>query len=174
MLMPDSLNQSDEWHTDETVINIHGKRYYIWTLIDSETRYVIDYHLSDSRESGEAFALFNSANNSHGSPNAIVSDRLPSYTIPVKSIFKNAKHIKVQKFSDDITNNLIESFFSKFKANYKAKRGLKSYESVNRLLMSFFFCYNYVRPHGGLNNQTPARVAGVEYSEFSRKNLLLL
>ncbi|MBM6823247.1 DDE-type integrase/transposase/recombinase, partial [Fusobacterium mortiferum] len=36
---------SDEWHVDETVIKISGKRYYIWTLIDSETRFVINWFL---------------------------------------------------------------------------------------------------------------------------------
>ena len=172
-MFPSSLHLSDEWHVDETVINIHGKRHYIWTLLDSETRFVIDYHLSPSREASEAFALFNAAKIRVGAPNSIVSDRLPSYTFPAKSIFPNSKHIKVQKFSDDITNNLIESFFSKFKAHHKAHRGLKSFESVNNLLYSFFFCYNYIRPHGSLNNLTPAQVAGVSYSENSRKNLLL-
>jgi transposase-like protein len=170
---PQLLSHSDEWHADETVIKIHGKKYYIWTLIDSETRFVINYHLSPSREASEAFALFNSAKNKYGSPASIVSDRLPSYTMPTKTVFNESTHIKVQKFSDDITNNLIESFFSKFKAHYKARRGLKSFESVNKLLTCFFFFYNYIRPHGSLNNQTPARVAGVEYSETSRKNLLL-
>ncbi|MGL5901454.1 MAG: DDE-type integrase/transposase/recombinase, partial [Cetobacterium sp.] len=47
---PQNLNLSDEWHVDETVIKIKGKRYYIWTLIDSETRYVIDWYLTKSRE----------------------------------------------------------------------------------------------------------------------------
>ena len=172
-LFPTSLHLSDEWHVDETVINIHGKRHYIWTLIDSETRFVIDYHLSPSREASEAFALFNAAKLRIGSPNSIVSDRLPSYTFPAKSVFSSSKHIKVQKFSDDITNNLIESFFSKFKAHHKAHRGLKSFASVNKLLYGFFFCYNFIRPHGSLNNLTPAQVAGVNYSETARRNLLL-
>ncbi|MGL5904917.1 MAG: DDE-type integrase/transposase/recombinase [Cetobacterium sp.] len=37
-------------HVDKTVIKIKGKRYYIWTLIDSETKYVIDWYLTTSRE----------------------------------------------------------------------------------------------------------------------------
>jgi transposase-like protein/DNA-directed RNA polymerase subunit RPC12/RpoP len=172
-LFPTSLHLSDEWHVDETIINIHGKRHYIWTLIDSETRFVIDYHLSPSREASDAFALFNAAKLRFGSPKSIVSDRLPSYTFPVKSVFSSCKHIKVQKFSGDITNNLIESFFSKFKAHHKAHRGLKSFASVNRMLYGFFFCYNFIRPHGSLNSLTPAQVAGVLYSETARRNLLL-
>lgn len=46
-----NLNLSDEWHVDETI----GKRYYIWTLIDSEPRYVIDWYLTTSREATSAF-----------------------------------------------------------------------------------------------------------------------
>jgi len=171
-LIPDTLSHSDEWHADETVIKIHGKKYYIWTLIDSETRYVINYHLTTSREGKEAYALFHWSKKKYGSPASIVSDRLPSYNMPVKTVFSNSRHIKVQKFTDDITNNLIESFFSKFKAQYKARRGFKSFDSVNNLLTCFFFFYNYIRPHGSLGNETPARVAGVNYSETSRKNLL--
>lgn len=170
---PENLHDSDEWHVDETVVKIQGKRHYIWTLIDSETRYIMAWHLTKSREASEAFKLFNYAKDKYGSPKSIVSDRLPSYTFPVKSVFPNTKHIKVQKFSDTITNNLIESFFSKFKARYKASRGLKAFDSTNKILTGFFFCYNYIRPHQSLNLETPARVAGIEYSEHKRKNLLL-
>ncbi|WP_051130925.1 DDE-type integrase/transposase/recombinase [Fusobacterium ulcerans] len=52
---PKNLGSSDEWHVDETVIKIAGKRYYIWTLIDSETRYVLDWYLTTSREAASAF-----------------------------------------------------------------------------------------------------------------------
>ena len=116
--------------------------------------------------------------NSFAKPKSIVSDRLPSYTFPVKSVFSDINHIKVKKFSDDISNNLIsnnliEAFFSKFKAHHKAHRGLKNFNSVNSMLNAFFFFYNFIRPHGSLNNSTPARVAGVNYSELARKNLML-
>lgn len=107
-LAPTSLNQSDEWHADETVIKIKGKKFYIWTLIDSEIRFVIYYHLTQSREATEAFALFNTVEKKHGAPLSILSDRLLNYTMPVKTIFSKAQHIKVQKFSDDIINNLID------------------------------------------------------------------
>lgn len=32
---------SDEWHADETVVKILGKKYYIWFIIDSETSFVL-------------------------------------------------------------------------------------------------------------------------------------
>ncbi|MGL5901421.1 MAG: integrase core domain-containing protein [Cetobacterium sp.] len=67
----------------------------------------------------------------------------------------------------------MESFFKRFKHKYRTTHGLKCETSVNALLEGFFFFYNYITPHKGLSNLTPAKVAGVEYSEVSRKNLLL-
>ena len=171
--MPKNLNSSDEWHVDETIIKISGKRYYIWTLIDSETRFVLDWFLTPSRQAASAFHLFAKVKDNFGSPLSIVSDRLPSYTIPTKIVFNESKHIKVQSWFDDITNNLIESFFKRFKHKYKTCHGFKSETSVQALLQGFFFFYNYIIPHSSLNGETPARVAGVKYSELQRSNLLL-
>ena len=171
---PKNLSSSDDWHVDETVIKIASKRYYIWTLIDSETRYVLDWYLTTSREAASAFHLFSKVKENYGAPAMIVSDRLPSYSIPTKVIFDSSKHIKVQSWFDETTNNLIESFFKRFKHKYKTCHGLKVESSVQTLLEDFFFFYNYIRPHSGLNNETPARVAGVKYSELQRVNLFLM
>lgn len=106
----------------------------------------------------------------YGAPATIVSDRLSSYLI----LFDSSKHIKVQSWFDETTNNLIESFFKRFKHKYKICHGLKVEASVQALLEGFFFFYNYIRPHSGLNNETPARVTGVKYSELQRVNLFLM
>jgi len=37
---------SDEWHVDETVVKIAGKKYYLWFVIDSEARFILGFHLS--------------------------------------------------------------------------------------------------------------------------------
>ena len=42
---------SDEWHADETVVKILGKKHYIWFIVDSETRFVLGFHLSPHRNS---------------------------------------------------------------------------------------------------------------------------
>jgi len=98
-----SINlNSDEWHADETVVKINGKKYYIWFVIDSETRFVISFHLSPYRSSPQPFKLFANARK-HGTPECIVTDRYWSYNVAVKAVFPNPKHIKVQSFKDDLT-----------------------------------------------------------------------
>ena len=76
---------SDEWHADETVVKIAGVKHYIWFIIDSETRFVIGFHLFPHRDSPQAVSLFSEAVKL-GKPSAIVSDRYSAYKVPVKSI----------------------------------------------------------------------------------------
>ena len=163
---------SDEWHIDETVVKINGVKYWIWFVIDSETRFIVSFHISKERsEENAAIALFNSSK--YGKPSSIVSDRLPGYNISVKTVFPDLKHIKVQSFADDISNNLIESFNKTFKSWYKSKLGFKSFDSANNMVFMFLYFYNFINPHSSLSNLTPAQVAGAEYSERDKQHLLL-
>ena len=164
---------SDEWHADETVVKINGIKYYIWFIIDSESRFVLGFHLSPHRDSPQAFSLFDSVK-VIGKPAAIVSDRYSAYKVPVKAVFDNVKHIRVQSFRDDISNNLIECFNKQFKAWYKTKQGFGSYDCANNLIATFVFFFNFVRPHTALNGLTPAQVAGLSLSKRQKKRFLLV
>lgn len=171
-LMPCMNFDSDEWHADETVVKILGQKYYIWFIVDSETRFVLGFHLSPHRDSPQAFSLFESVKD-YGHPNSLVSDRYSAYKVPTKSVL-NVNHIRVESFQDDISNNLIEAFNKQFKAWYKTKQGFNSFESANAMIMMFVFFYNFIRPHSSLSNLTPAQVAGLKYSERQQNSLLLI
>ena len=172
-LIPKLNLSSDEWHADETVVKIMGRKHYIWFIVDSETRFVLGYHLSPYRDSSQAYKLFQSVKDL-GNPGAIVSDRLGSYIQPAKTIFDSSVHIRVQSFRDDISNNLIESFNKQFKAWYKTKQGFHSYESANNLIFMFTFFFNFVRPHSALNGLTPAQVAGLALTKKEKRRFHLV
>lgn len=97
-----------------------------------------------------------------------------AYKVPVKSIFDGAKHIRVQSFKDDISNNLIECFNKQFKAWYKTKQGFSSFESANNLISLFVFFFNFVRPHSALNGLTQAQAAGLDLSKQRKREFLLV
>ena len=157
--------QSDDWHADETVVFINGEKYYLWLAIDSETRFILAFHLTKSRSSDSAYTLINEAK-TYGEPTNFITDRLPSYNEAAAIVLTNTKHVPVAPMSSDTNNNLIESFNKTFKAWYKAKKGFNSFEKANNLIFLFIFHYNFIRPHGSLNNYTPAEVAG-----FARDSL---
>lgn len=172
-LMPMLDLSSDEWHADETVIKIAGVKHYLWFVVDSETRFVVGFHLSPHRDSPQAFSVLQEAR-SHGQPSAIVSDRYSTYKVPVKSIFEGSRHIRVESFKDDISNNLIECFNKQFKAWYKTKQGFASFCHANNLISMFVFFFNFVRPHSALNGLTPAQVAGLSLSKNQKREYLLV
>jgi len=173
-LMPMMNFNSDEWHADETVVKISGVKHYIWFIVDSETRFVLNFHLSPYRDSAQAFTIFDSVKDI-GNVSSIVSDRYSAYKVPAKTIFgSDVTHIRVESFKDDISNNLIESFHHQFKAWYKTKQGFKSFESANNLISMFVFFFNFVRPHSSLNGLTPAQVAGLSLTEKQKKKYFLI
>jgi len=171
-LLPMLDFDSDEWHADETVVKIAGVKHYIWFVVDSETRFVIGFHLSPHRDSPQTVAVLNEVK-SHGTPQAIVSDRYSAYKVPVKSIL-GIEHIRVESFKDDISNNLIECFNKQFKAWYKTKQGFSSFRSANNLISLFVFFFNFVRPHSALNGLTPAQVAGLNLSIKQKREFPLV
>ncbi len=91
-LIPALNFNSDEWHADETVIKIRGEKYYLWLILDSETRFVLGFHLDRHRDSPQAFTVLNAAK-PLGTPQAIVSDRYPAYRMPVKTLY-GGRHIR--------------------------------------------------------------------------------
>jgi len=164
---------SDEWHTDETVVKVAGVKHYIWFIVDSETHFVLGFHLSPHRDSPQAVSLLHEAKKL-GKPGAIVSDRYSAYKVPVKSLFEGVKHIRVESFKDDISNNLIECFNKQFKAWYKTKQGFSSFQSANNLISMFVFFFNFVCPHSALSGLTPAQVAGLSLSKKQKRKYLLV
>ena len=171
-LIPALNFNSDEWHADETVVKILGEKYYLWLILDSETRFVLGFHLDRHRDSPQAFTILEAVK-PLGSPGAIVSDRYFAYRMPVKTLH-GVQHIRVESFHDDITNNLIECFNKQFKAWYKTKQGFSSFASANNLISMFIFFYNFVRPHSALNGLTPAQCAGLHLSKKRKRQLLLV
>jgi len=170
-----NLCDSDEWHFDETYIKIAGKDYYLWLAFDAETRLVLDFNLSPMRDSASAHSLLSNCRRKFGQPrSAVISDRYYAYQQPASLFFPNAKHIRVEDFDDLINNNVLEAFNGQFKDWYRPKRGFNSFESANRLIATYIFFYNFIRPHSSLNGLTPAQVAGVKYSEKERLFWLLV
>jgi transposase-like protein len=131
---------SDEWHADETIVKVAGIKHYIWFVVDSETRFVLGFHLTPRRDSPQAVSVLNGARKL-GKPAAIVSDRYSAYKVPIKSLYTGVKHIRVESFKDDISNNLIECFNKQFKAWYKTKQGFSSFASANNLISIVRFLF---------------------------------
>lgn len=86
--------QSDDWHADETIVFINSKVCHTRLITDSETRFILTFHLIKSRNADSAFTLINKAKN-FGKPTNFVTDKLSSYNEAIAMVLPDSKHIPV-------------------------------------------------------------------------------
>jgi hypothetical protein len=80
-----------------------------------------------------------------------------------KEFFKiktpRTQHIHTVKISGDRNNNKMERMSGEIRDREKVMRGLKKKDTP--ILTGYKIYHNYVRPHEGLNNKTPAEKCGI-------------
>jgi len=74
-----------KWHLDEVYVKINGEMRYLWRAVDHEGE-VLESYVSTSRDKAAALKFIKKAMKRHGSPQAIVTDRLRSYAAAMKEI----------------------------------------------------------------------------------------
>jgi transposase-like protein len=159
-------NVGDAWVADETVINLDGKDVWLWDIIDVKTRFLLASKLSYSRNMSDAVTLFELAKERAGkSPKEIRTDKQTSYPDAVFRVFGNDTfHLQSKPMTDvaDSTNS-IERWHSTLKERTKVMRALRDPETALQFTDGFIAYYNFIRGHEGLQGQTPAEAAGIEY-----------
>jgi putative transposase len=66
------------WHLDEMFVKINGETHYLWRAVDHEGE-VLESFVTKRRDRKAALKFLKKAMRRHGSPEAIVTDRLRSY-----------------------------------------------------------------------------------------------
>jgi len=152
----------DTWVADETGIKIGGKNYWLWDIIDLDTRYLLATYLSPNRGTREARKLMELSSERAGKiPKVVVTDSLRSYLDGIELAFgADTKHIQATPFSG---TQVIERWHGTLKERTKVVWGLKKPDTARQFLEGFLFFYNFLRPHESLKDKTPAQVAGIKF-----------
>lgn len=94
------------------------------------------------------------------SPKVVITDKLASY-LDVR--YGEGEHRQGRPFALEDSTQKIERFHGTLKQRTKVMRGLKNIESALDFINGWLVHYNYLRPHEGLGDKTPAEVAGTSY-----------
>ena len=70
-------SSSWKWHLDEVFVKVNGERHYLWRAVDHEGE-VLESYVTKKRDRKAALKFMKKAMRRYGSPNEIVTDRLPS------------------------------------------------------------------------------------------------
>ena len=92
---------SNQWHLDEMVVRIAGKRMYLWRAVDHEGE-VLDMLVQSCRDSRSALRLMRKLLRKQGFvPKLLVTDKLRSYGSAFRQLQLTSRHGHVRQAGGD-------------------------------------------------------------------------
>jgi transposase-like protein len=159
----------DTWRADELWVKVKGDMKYLFAMMDDQTRYWIAQEVADTKERADARNLFRrSAEIAGKKPETLITDGLRSYSLAFKKEYRNLYnddgvkpvHIREIALTSRAHNNKMERMNGEIRDREKVMRGLQ--RSDTPILKGIQIYHNFIRPHEGLNGQTPAERAGIK------------
>lgn len=163
----------DAWRADEVYTRIRGEMKYVFSLMDSETRFWIAQQVLDRKEGADASSLFRLGKQvTQMKPKVIITDGLHSYSEAYRKEFwtiareNRTIHIRNVHLQGDMNNNQMERLNGEFRDREKVMRGIKKVDGV--IIDGYQLYHNYVRPHMSLDGKTPADMCGIEIKGLNK------
>ena len=165
ILRPLKVDTGREWVADEMMVNVGGKKMWLFNVMDADTRFVLAAYLTPERTTRAAqTTLALARERSNNPPGVVKTDGLRSYRQALPRAFPThpVKHTVSQGIKAEINNNMSERLQGTFRDRDKTLRGLDSRETGQEYVDGLVLHYNYFRPHQSLDGKRPAEAAGAE------------
>lgn len=157
----------ETWRTDELYLKVRGNMKYLFAMMDDDTRFWIAQMVSDQKRISDVRPMFREAERLAGKrPKVLVSDGAPNFaTANRKEWFshikeRNTVHVADIRLGGQVHNNKMERMNGEVRDREKVMRGVKKEDSP--ALKGYQLYHNFIRPHEGLNGQTPSERAGIK------------
>jgi len=129
---------SARWHLDEMVVNIRGKRMYLWRAVDDEGE-VLDMIVQHRRDTAAALKLLKRLMWSQKmTPTEVVTDGLKSYVSALTELGLQERH----RPGPLRENNRAENSHLPIRRRERKMLGFKSQHSAQRFLTTHAAVYN--------------------------------
>ena len=152
------------WHVDISYINVAGTFFYLCSLLDGYSRFIVHWELRESMTEAEVETIIQRARERFaGERPRIISDNGPQF---IAKDFKEfiriceMTHVRTSPYYPQ-SNGKIERWHKTLKGECIRVKTPLSGEDARRLIMEFVAHYNEVRLHGAIGYVAPAdKLAG--------------
>lgn len=182
----------DTWIADETYVRIDkhkgdnskvenpydksrkAKWVVFWDIIDAKTRFLLASVVTTTRGTQDAKELMERAAKRAGkTPKIVITDKLASYLEGIEQAYgADTEHKQGAPFDIQNNTNLIERFHETLKMRTKVMRALKNKRTLQRFTDGWLVYYNFLRPHMGIEDKTPAEEAGIKFPFHNWKDVV--
>lgn len=146
------------WHIDIAYINICGTFYYLCSLLDGYSRYVIHWEIRESMTEADVEIIVQRAREKFpGEKPRIISDNGPQF---IAKDFKEfiricgMTHVRTAPYYPQ-SNGKIERWYKSLKSECIRPKTPLSLEDARRIVAQFVRCYNDERLHSAIGYVTP-------------------
>jgi len=158
---------------DETYIIVDGKWNYTWFVIDSKTRAICGYNLSQRRDVQPALSLLYDCFGQPGDQKSypdLVTDGNPSYDAAVMAYNHSIQNetskltkrtvIGLKNLDEEASEyrsfkQLVERLNRTYKYHTRPRAGFKTFDGAVALTTLFVAFYNFMRPHTARHQSPP-------------------
>jgi transposase InsO family protein len=168
------LRPHEHWHVDISYINVCGTFYYLCSLLDGCSRYVVHWEIRESMTEADVEIILQRARESF--PEAyprIISDNGPQFIAKDFKTFIRLcgmTHVRTSPYYPQ-SNGKLERWHKSLKSECIRPGTPLSLEDARRLVADYVTYYNTVRLHSAIGYVAPKdKLAGRESAIFAERD----
>jgi transposase InsO family protein len=168
------LAPHEHWHIDISYVNVRGTFYYLISVLDGCSRYIVHWELRESMKEADVEVVLQRAREAFpGVRPRIISDNGPQFVARDFKEFirlSGMTHVRTSPYYPQ-SNGKIERWHGTLKRDCLRPSVPLSIEEARLLVAQFVEHYNHTRLHSALGYVTPAdRLAGLQQAIFATRD----
>ena len=148
----------EHWHIDISYIKVLGENYFLISIIDGYSRYIVNHELKGSMETFDVEVVLEEALEKYpGESPRIISDNGSQFISNEFKKFINFHelcHVRTSVRYPE-SNGKKERFYQTLKSEHVRKRSFLSFEDARSQISDYISYYNKKRLHSAINYLTP-------------------
>jgi transposase InsO family protein len=168
------LKPHEHWHVDVSYLNIAGTFYFLCSILDGCSRFIVHHEIRDKMEESDVETILQRAREAHpGVTPRIISDNGPQFIAKdFKEFIRVAgmTHVRTSPYYPQ-SNGKIERWHRTLKGDCIRVLVPLSLDDARRLVTGYVAHYNHVRLHSAIGYVTPKdKLAGRDKEIFDRRD----